>query len=60
MSLRTLGRSWSMTPLGLGVRGVVLGEGGGDEGIAPALLAGMGQEVAGEVHAACCQVAGCG
>ena len=43
-----------LTPLGLRAVGVLLGEGGGDEGgdDAPALAAGMGQQVAGEVHAA--------
>ena len=43
-----------LAPLGLRAVGVLLGEGGGDEGgdDAPALLAGMGQQVAGEVHAA--------
>ena len=48
-----------LTPLGLRAVGVLLGEGGGDEGgdDAPALAAGMGQQVAGEVHAALCQVA---
>ena len=38
-----------LTPLGLRAVGVLLGEGGDD---APALAAGMGQQVAGEVHAA--------
>ena len=48
-----------LAPLDLRAVGVLLGEGGGDEGgdDAPALLAGMGQQVAGEVHAARCQVA---
>ena len=43
-----------LAPLGLRAVGVLLGEGGGDEGgdDAPALAAGMGQQVAGEVHAA--------
>ena len=43
-----------LTPLDLRAVGVLLGEGGGDEGgdDAPALAAGMGQQVAGEVHAA--------
>ena len=51
-SLGALGLSWSAT-LGLRAVGVLLGEGGGDEGgdDAPALAAGMGQQVAGEVHA---------
>ena len=41
-----------LAPLGPGGAGVVLGEGGGDEGRddAPAVLAGMGQRVAHEVH----------
>ena len=43
-----------LTPLDLRAVGVLLGESGGDEGgdDAPALAAGMGQQVAGEVHAA--------
>ena len=43
-----------LTPLDLRAVGVLLGEGGGDEGgdDAPTLAAGMGQQVAGEVHAA--------
>ena len=43
-----------LAPLGAGYFGVLLGEGGGDEGgdDAPALLAGMGQDIAHEVHAA--------
>ena len=43
-----------LAPLDLRAVGVLLGEGGGDEGgdDAPALAAGMGQQVAGEVHAA--------
>ena len=41
-------------PLGACGLGVLLGEGGGDEGRhhTPALLAGMGEQVAHEVHAA--------
>ena len=43
-----------LAPLGLGGAGVVLGEGGGDEGSddALAVAAGMGERVAHEVHAA--------
>ena len=43
-----------LAPLGLGGHGILLGEGGGDEGRhhAPALLAGMGEEVAHEVDPA--------
>ena len=55
-SLGTLGLSWSATwrHWTFALFGVLLGEGGGDEGgdDAPALAAGMGQQVAGEVHAA--------
>ena len=41
-----------LAPLGLGGVGMVLGEGGGDEGRddAPAAPAGMGERVAHEVH----------
>ena len=52
----SVGRSWSATLRHwlLGGLGVVLGEGGGDEGgdHPPAVLAGMGQGVAHEVHPA--------
>ena len=43
-----------LAPLRAGRLGVLLGEGGGDEGgdDAPALPAGMGQDIAHEVHAA--------
>src|SRR5882724_6085887 len=43
-----------LTPLGAGHFSVLLGEGGGDEGSddTPAVLAGMGQDIAHEVHAA--------
>ena len=55
-SLGSLGRSWSATlrHCARGGLGVVLGEGGGDEGgdDAPAALAGMRQHVAHEVDAA--------
>ena len=54
--LRDLGAELvgDLAPLGPGGVGVVLGEGGGDEGgdDAAALFAGMGQHVAHEVHAA--------
>ncbi len=55
-SLGTLGPQLvgHLAPLGAGGLGVLLGEGGADEGgdDAAALLAGMGQEVAHEVHPA--------
>ncbi len=55
-SFGTLGRSWSATRRHccLGRPGVVLGEGGGDEGgdDAAAALSGMGERVAHEVDAA--------
>ena len=43
-----------LAPLGAGHFGILLGEGGGDEGgdDAPALLAGVRQDIAHEVHAA--------
>jgi hypothetical protein len=43
-----------LAPLGLGGVGMILGEGGGDEGRhhAPAAPAGMGERVAHEVHPA--------
>ena len=43
-----------LAPLGAGHFGILLGKGGGDEGSndAPALLAGMRQNIAHEVHAA--------
>ena len=54
LSWSATGRHWALAPLGPGAVGVVLSEGGGDEGgdDAPALLAGMGEQVAHDVRAA--------